>query len=1116
MIASVGLVLALWLGTLQVARGEANQVSSQCEWRDNIVGWELVDEDPQGGTAWIRAKLGTGEISDKIEVTLAAEPRGPFALSELPDGCLSEYQSEYGALAEFANDPNTFQPLSYSDKEIPLWALHRLAKLHGSEIIVFQLSEAPHVCDGGYVVIANKNTDNITYTQLVRALLDNDRNAQLAMLVLFDKGAIPVPSPLHHALLEQRQAETGQDESWIVAPDGKYRVSFGLKDSAPDHHHPDVWEHACADSQPGASDDWPWEWNWLLQPASAEMSPTASSSSVSSTNPLQSGNKAGKGSGGAVGLAMQAIEAAFIAENLAEKHPDMPWDEIASLTIQISLQRAADNAEEFFESMGPSTARLEVLYCSTSTFARGDGSTVEKGMPCIDAIAAAQHRENVAVIHVDTNLGDDYLDAVIRLINDVNVVTWKDSELDQRQVDLSAVINEERIENDDGSVTVFLTREEQAAEVQERIERAGLIDWDAYYAALSQPVTRKQLVLLRLMLRRLIEAGLISEQQLRDALVAFVKLNEFTGVYTVGDVNPEVLSGEPLIRALRHQMNLHIRFVQRVRAKLAIDPTLKIDVSDASHHEFLRLLGNVSLAFTGVLPPPEPREVESGKSLGTASEVRVDTKNGDGSVSSAYGIDLYPTNDRGPIVIHAAADSPTSYVDDAFFTIPEQGWQKISETSTKSIYVKQSLYLGETIAPNIASESQTRDGPNSPEAYIELLRAVDEEAIKRADEYGNVTYFMHEEPVLYGLGARALKNAIRDVPEFTKMGTPRSLEELVVYGKFATSDVDIDNLRWHTQADYQPSGTFFPATSQVYGVARSIGRQNTVEEGEGETFSVVLVKVRNGLNVNAGLGSKNLFDWEYEVVIPGGIRAEDIIGGHEVDVVTGKIIRELFRDGHGAFVERKAGQTEWEYRSVEDVASTANRLRGNTKGVNAWHRLVDLWNMPTDIQPLVRWVEVMGAQLLFLRAARGRTMSFEQRVQLRQIVVELGSAMDIISHLLSYTDSKRDPTLSVEEIQAKRKKRATRTASYDDRTLYIDVESAFWLFPGEIKSIEKRESERTTPHSRVESMLVKMFVDSTVTVTEIMKEWVDPIANLPILDTSPFGSASRGETSQPE
>ncbi len=52
-----GVVLALVLGALKIAHGEALQTLSHCELREDVVSWELVDRNIDSNTAWMRGGL---------------------------------------------------------------------------------------------------------------------------------------------------------------------------------------------------------------------------------------------------------------------------------------------------------------------------------------------------------------------------------------------------------------------------------------------------------------------------------------------------------------------------------------------------------------------------------------------------------------------------------------------------------------------------------------------------------------------------------------------------------------------------------------------------------------------------------------------------------------------------------------------------------------------------------------------------------------------------------------------------------------------------------------------------------------------------------------------------
>ncbi len=249
----VGLVFVLWWGAHQVAYGQTQPALSQCELNDDFAGLELSGEDTQTRTAEIRVKRGD-TVSKPLTVKLAAEREGPFAFAlsdEFPDECLSNSI----ALPEFANDPGNIQPLSYSvpGQEIPLWALRGLANAYEADVAVFQMSGAPHVCGGGYVVIAAKTSEekqDLTYEHdLVQAVLTQDPNARLDVYMPYDEEDVPFLSQSHEKFLdklnENRDHENKQDEFWIASPTAKFKVHVGVEKSG--FYSPGVWKHACSD-----------------------------------------------------------------------------------------------------------------------------------------------------------------------------------------------------------------------------------------------------------------------------------------------------------------------------------------------------------------------------------------------------------------------------------------------------------------------------------------------------------------------------------------------------------------------------------------------------------------------------------------------------------------------------------------------------------------------------------------------------------------------------------------------------------------------------------------------------------------------------------------------------
>ncbi len=251
-VASIGMFLTGWLAFYQSAYGDTQASLSQCTLHDDFVELELAKQDTLNDSAEVRVRRGNA-VSNPLSVTLAAGPDGSFSFGEFPIGCLTDYQ----ALVDFANDPNNPQPLTFSDKEIPLWALQALAKIHGADVAVFQTSGPPHVCGGGYVVLTAKDPvedttgDGIPYGhELVQALIAEDPNTRLEMHLLHSEDAVPFPSKSHEKFLEElntdRAPENRQDELWIASLTGRFKVHVSFDDSS-ESNNPGVWGYACKD-----------------------------------------------------------------------------------------------------------------------------------------------------------------------------------------------------------------------------------------------------------------------------------------------------------------------------------------------------------------------------------------------------------------------------------------------------------------------------------------------------------------------------------------------------------------------------------------------------------------------------------------------------------------------------------------------------------------------------------------------------------------------------------------------------------------------------------------------------------------------------------------------------
>ncbi len=229
-------------GTDTVFADTVDDPSSQCIAANAEL--ELLNHDTTEGIALLRVKSEhKSDWSPSLPVKLAAKRQGPFAFGTLPDGCLEDL----AALPEYSNDPNNPQPLSWSETEIPLWAVHDLTEIHRAEVAVFQTSGAdpldPNRCPKGYVAITTKDKTKIDYQhKVVKELLIKEPDAKLDLRVRYNKDATPFPGKADIDFVADRKADTSETTSWIAAPDGSYKVQFDVED-----HQIDVWSYACSD-----------------------------------------------------------------------------------------------------------------------------------------------------------------------------------------------------------------------------------------------------------------------------------------------------------------------------------------------------------------------------------------------------------------------------------------------------------------------------------------------------------------------------------------------------------------------------------------------------------------------------------------------------------------------------------------------------------------------------------------------------------------------------------------------------------------------------------------------------------------------------------------------------
>ncbi len=228
LVVAVTSVWLAWPCASRVAHADTNQVASQCYVGEDFVDWQLADQETQSRTGWIRAETTAGDWIDNIEVTLASPRTGAFDLDDdFPTGCLDNRDA---LMAEYANDPENPQPLSFSHKEVPVWALRGLAKIHRAEVAVFR-TNAINSCEGGYIIVTTKDEDKLSYEHpLIKAVIDQDANAHLELHIRFQDDALPFPTRADIEFLSELAANNGERSSWMVSADGKYKYEIDIED----------------------------------------------------------------------------------------------------------------------------------------------------------------------------------------------------------------------------------------------------------------------------------------------------------------------------------------------------------------------------------------------------------------------------------------------------------------------------------------------------------------------------------------------------------------------------------------------------------------------------------------------------------------------------------------------------------------------------------------------------------------------------------------------------------------------------------------------------------------------------------------------------------------------